>query len=181
MGDIVGRPVALVAALWLAVLPVADLAAQKKAPPPPPPPLVIDTQFAALDRSLWKNGAWFSVPAYHDLGDQDVQKVMIRRRNNDKAKTWESGLEMSATTRGAGTIVVRTRLTMVNPKGNHDKTVTTLLEVMQGDMTVQKATIKMEVESNEAGSGEATLTLPSDVFDSQPPLRLRLTMRAQDS
>lgn len=181
MRQTIGKTGAIVAVLCLAALTPARVIAQKKAPPPPPPPLVIDTEFAALDRSLWKNGAWFSVPAYHALGEQAVEKVMIRRRNNTKAKTWESGLEVSATARGADTFVVKIRLTLTNPNGNHDKTVTTLVEVMQGEVSVRKATIKMEVESGEDKNGEATLTLPADLLSSQPPLGLRLTMKAADS
>ena len=163
--------------LWLAAPMSAHMAAQKSVPAP----LVINTQFAALDRSLWGKGEWFSVPAYHALGEDAYDKVLIRRRHNDKDGTWESGLEMAAALKGTDTVLVRMRLTVLNPKGSHDKTVTVLVELMQGDATVQKANLKMDVESKEEKSKEATFLLPMDLLSSQPALSLRLTMRTENS
>ena len=173
-----GRTTALIATLLLAMPVSAHLGAQKQ---PAPAPLVINTQFAALDRSLWGKGEWFSVPAYHALGEEVFDKVVIRRHHNDKAGTWESGLEMSAAMKGAGTVQVKARLTVLNPKGSHDKTVMVLMEVVQGDTTVQKANLKMDIESEEEKSSEATFLLPLDLLNTQPAPSLRLTMRTENS
>ena len=171
-------PKRLAATLFLAVLVSAPLHAQKK---PPPPPLVINTTFAALDQSLWGKGEWFSVPDYHALGEQPYDQVMIRRRYNEKAGTWLSGLEVAVVARGAGMVQVKIRLTVVNPKGSHDKDVTALMEIMQGDKIIQKANLKMDVESKEEKSKEAVFMLPMDLFTAQPALSLRLTMRTENS
>lgn len=177
MNRTMGRTGALLAMMWLAAPMSAHVRAQK----PAPPPLVVDTEFAALDRALWGKGEWFSVPAYHALGEQAYDKVMIRRHQNDKAGTWDSGLEMSVAMKEEGTVLVKTRLTVLNPKGSHDKTVMVLVEVMQGTVTVRKANLKMDVESREEKSSQATFTLPTDLLTSQPALSLRLTLTTANS
>ena len=174
-----GRIAALLATLVSAALMSEHMGAQKAAPAA----FVINTEFAALDQSLWGKGEWFSVPAYHALGEQAYDKVVIRRHHNDKTGTWEPGLEMSAAVNDARTVRVvrvKTRLTVLNPKGSHDKDVTVLVEVVQGDTIVQKANLKINVESKEEKSSEATFLLPMNVLTSQPAPGLRLTMRIEN-
>ena len=145
-------------------------------------PMIITTAFAAADRSLWGNGDWFSVDDYKDLGRFTCEGVSIRREYSHRRQTWDSGLELAARVKSPGVVQVRARVSVYNPKDNHDKVVTVLLEIMDGDQVLKSATVgPVKIEDNGGEEDErVALLVPMELLEKQPSPTLRLTVVAKN-
>jgi hypothetical protein len=160
-------------------------------------PMVLEAVFAAADRSTWRN-EWFSTEQYRRLSKFRCEKISI----------W--GLEMSARELPGEKVEVKTRVRLMNPDQNHDKKVTLLFEVVNGDKVeesfshvyekVSPARAEFEKRSgalsqprNALGQVEpikvkegaivtkiVTATLPLSALKTDPMTKLRITMTTWD-
>ena len=145
-------------------------------------PMILETVFAAADRSLWDPtkghpmGAWFSAPEYEGLVEYSCDGVHLRHFDH-KQKTWQSGLAMSVMPGEGGMLNVAVRAMIDNPKKNHDRKIEVLFEVMNGDKVVASTTVKRGVEEGDEKPLLTHFTLaPADLIQ-EPMTRLRLTIR----
>jgi hypothetical protein len=146
-------------------------------------PMVLTASLAAVDRSLWGKGDWFSIEEYRELGKFTCDGVSLRRPDVGLIKKpWKSGLELAARLKDAGTVEVRVRLNVYNPAANHDKSVTVVIELLDGAVMLQSWTVgPLKVEDKGTGvKGYTALLVPLDRLIRQPFLSLRLTVMARD-
>ena len=147
-------------------------------------PMTLEAAFAAADRSLWGDGrTWFTTPEYHDLGEYSCDGVWLRANYRKHLDAWDSGLQMTARDVAHGKVEVRVKVSITDPSHNHDKIVTVMLQIRNGEQVVQNAVIgPISVEDNNNDVGKAvTLTLPADALKTDPMTRLRLTVTTQDN
>jgi len=148
-------------------------------------PMVITTTVAVVDQARWhKDGQdrWFVDDEYARLGTFTCDGISIRRNNNDKKGTWEPGLRMSARLRADDIVEVKVSLSVHNPKGNHDKAVSALFEVLDGETVVQSGTIKkIGIEEGDKQKEDQVLVrIPAAQLSKQPALALRITMTTKN-
>ena len=82
-------------------------------------PMIVETVFAAADRSLWKQG-WFTIPEYLELRKYSCDGVFLRG-DSDRRIGWDPPIAMKARNLPDGNVEVRFDLKVNNPKLNHDK------------------------------------------------------------
>jgi hypothetical protein len=157
-------------------------------------PMVIETVFAPADPALWRDENWtpgkpkpwgrgeFTTAEYYDLGKYTCDGLSIHDGNRDG--TWYSGLVMEVKNKG-GDVHVTIKAQVTNPGHIHDKFVTLLFEVINGDDVVGKTTIGLKVKQNwrakkEVTDKESTLVLPASALRKDPLTKLRITMTTQD-
>lgn len=144
-------------------------------------PMIINTAFAATDRALWGNGDWFAVDDYKNLGRFTCEGVSIRREYNQRRQTWDPGLELAVHVKSPGVVQVKARVSVYNPEHNHDKAVTVLLEIMDGDQVFRTATVgPIKIEDDGEKDERATLLVPTELLEKQPSPTLRLTVVAKN-
>jgi hypothetical protein len=146
-------------------------------------PMILETVFAAADRSLWGDGrTWFAVKEYRDLGEYSCDGVSLRANNRKDGSVWDAGLQMTARGTTDGKVEVKIRASITNPPHNHDKIVTVMLQILNGDQVVENAVIgPVGAEDNNNNVNKSvTLILPADVLKTDPMTRLRLTMTTQE-
>jgi len=145
--------------------------------------MILDTVFAAADRSLWgRVGHWFTIPEYHELGRFTCDGVSLRASPRDRKGKWDSGLEMTARPLGDDEVEVKIKATAHNPRGNHDKFVKLHFDVLNGEDVVRSATMK-PIKCPDRGDeeeGEVTITLQSNTLKADPITKLRITMLTVD-
>ena len=145
-------------------------------------PMVLETVFAAADRSLWDPakghvaGAWFSTEDYRGLGRFSCDGVYLRSDFKRKQGTWKPGLEMSVEEREGGQVQVRA--TADNPKDNRDRKVDILFEVMNGEKVIASASDSTGIEEGDAKGITVSFTLPAADLIADPMTKLRLTVKA---
>ena len=145
-------------------------------------PMIITTAFAATNRALWGDGGWFAVDDYKKLGRFTCEGVSIRRDYSHRGQTWDAGLELAARVKSPGVVQVKARVSVYNPKHNHDKAVTVLLEIMDGDQVLRTATVgPIKIEDNGGEEDErASLLVPMELLAKKPSPTLRLTVIAKN-
>jgi hypothetical protein len=147
--------------------------------------MVIDTRLAF--ESLTQPGKKtevVSIPEYHDLGKFTCDGVSIRLNNNTRKGTWEPGLRLRAEMAKDGHIDIDATVWMHNPKNNHDKRVTVILAIVDGQHELHSTTIgPFEVEDH-GDWGEhkehRRFSVPADVVLKQPAPTLRITVITTD-
>lgn len=180
--------------LWLATLFVAAGAAAwaqtaRQGDPNKPvartqfsSPMVLETVFAAADRSLWGKGRWFTIEEYHELGRFTCDGVSLRNDYSVRKGTWDSGLWMAVKPVDDSGVRVKIRAIVHNPRHNHDKLVNLVFEVLNGDRverTVEMPPIPVEDNTDEVDK-EVGFILPVAVLRTDPMTRLRITMTTKD-
>jgi hypothetical protein len=155
-------------------------------------PMIIETVFAAVDRSLWSQAvqpsgrvetAWFEAPEYNALGKFTCDGIAFHGNFIDRKKeTWKSGLAMQARTQPGDQAEVTIRVSLFNPENNHDKSVTLFLEFLNGSDVAASTTMgPLKVEDKGHGyDAQARMTLPISALKTEPPTKLRITMSAKD-
>lgn len=134
-------------------------------------PMILETIFLATNRAVWTwNGEnWATSPEYARLGHFRCDKISIY------------GLEMQAREVPGARAEVRFRVRLKNPDQNHDKRLTVLFEVMNGEQV--DATFKLgplEVEEDRAVTKTIGTLLPIAALKADPRTKLRITMTAWD-
>ncbi|MBI3450252.1 MAG: hypothetical protein HY049_15225 [Acidobacteria bacterium] len=149
-------------------------------------PMVIDTIFVAADRSRWLSKGssfdWFSADEYRVLGKYRCDGLSIRANDYANAGAWDSGLYFRPRELPDGMVEVEVWVSVLNPRKNHDKSVTVTLEVRNGDEVVTTATIgpwKVEDKGREKVR-KGSLTVPSSQLKTDPMTSLRITLTARD-
>jgi hypothetical protein len=146
-------------------------------------PMVLETVFAAADRSLWdptkghKLGEWFSTDEYHGLGKFNCDGVYLRSNYNEKKGTWNPGLEMAVTTGAQGQVQVKVRAIADNPKGNKDRKVSILFEAMNGDKVLSSALGTHGVEEGDEKPVTVNFSFAPTDLVADPMTKLRLTVK----
>ena len=146
-------------------------------------PMVLETVFAAADRSLWDPakghvaGAWFSTEDYRGLGRFSCDGVYLRSDFKRKQGTWKPGLEMSVKEGEGGQVQVKVRATADNPKDNRDRKVDILFEVMNGEKVIASASDSRGIEEGDATGITVNFTLPAADLIAEPMTKLRLTVK----
>jgi hypothetical protein len=154
-------------------------------------PMVIETVFAAADRSLWDKKEnkrygryWFTVTEYHDLGKFTCDGISITDPTEgdlwDRIKhegQWASGLFMSAKELPGDKVDLGIRVKITNPKGNHDKRVTFTFEILNGDQIAASAVMKpIKIEEKSFGDdGKLYITLPTATALGATKFRITMT------
>ena len=146
-------------------------------------PMVLETVFAAADRSLWDPakghvaGAWFSTEDYRGLGRFSCDGVYLRSDFKRKQGTWKPGLEMSVKEGEGGQVQVKVRATADNPKDNRDRKVDILFEVMNGEKVIASASDSKGIEEGDEKGITVNFTLPAADLIAEPMTKLRLTVK----
>jgi hypothetical protein len=153
-------------------------------------PMVLETVFAASDRSLWektdnKYGGryWFTVPEYHELGKYTCDGISLTDPTDRSKRTyegqWDNSLFMSVRTLSDGNVDLGIRVKVTNPKNNHDKLVDLFFEIMKGDDVSASALMKqLRIEEKSYGDdGKLTMVLPASTVLSATKLRITMTTR----
>jgi len=144
--------------------------------------MVLDTVFAAADRSLWGEGGWFTVKDYLDVGKFTCDGVSLRNDYKPSKGTWGPGLELAAKLADEAHVRVKIRAVVHNPRHNHDKFVNLFFEVLNGDELVESVRmppIKAQDDADEVDK-EVALVVPLDALKTAPMTRLRITMSTID-
>ena len=145
-------------------------------------PMVLETVFAAADRSLWDitkghlPGAFFSVDEYMQIGRYNCEGVYLRHKYDKATKTWQPGLDMSAAETPDGKLNIQVRVHVDNPKKNHDRKIEALFEVLIGGKVVASSTVKRAIEEGDEKPMVAPLTLPPSDLVQDPMMKLRITL-----
>ena len=146
-------------------------------------PMVLETVFAAADRSLWDPakghvaGAWFSTEDYHGLGKFRCDGVYLRSDFKPKQGTWKPGLAMSVKEGEGGQVQVKVRATADNPKDNRDRKVDILFEVMNGEKVIASASDSRGIEEGDEKGITVNFSLPAADLIADPMTKLRLTVK----
>jgi len=145
-------------------------------------PMVIDTRFVVTWRGKKDT---YDVPEYHDLGKFTCDGVSLRSYNDSRRGIWKRGLTIVADRlKPNEPVKLKMYVAIHNPKHNHDKSVTVIFEIREGDQTVQTGMIgPLGVEEHgdmQETSGEVAFTVPADLLSKQPAPTLRLTVMAKD-
>jgi len=147
-------------------------------------PMVLETVFAAADRSRWDPargnapGAWFSTEEYRGLGRFSCDGVYLRGDFNKKRETWEPGLAMSVREVEGGMLKIKVRAIADNPKGNRDREVSVLFEALNGDKVIASASDSSGIEEGDEKNITVNFNLPAADLIADPMTKLRLTVRA---
>src|SRR5262245_32899342 len=110
-------------------------------------PMILETVFAATDRSLWdpargnQPGAWFSTREYEELGRYSCEGVYLRHRYSRRQESWQPGLAMSVTPTSDGRLKIHVRADVDNPDDNKDRRVEALFEVLQNGRVIASKTV----------------------------------------
>jgi len=141
-------------------------------------PMVLDTIFAAGDRSLWKDGKWFTLHEWWELGRFTCDGVGLRG-GNDRKKKWDEGLEMRVHDLPGGNLEVRMRVGVRNPRNNHDKIVSVFLEVLNGEDLVASDSLRIQAEDDgDVHDAKLKWTIPTSSL--RPTTKLRITMKTEN-
>ena len=146
-------------------------------------PMVLETVFAAADRSLWdpsqghQPGAWFSHQEYEDLGRYSCEGVFVRQKYNQRRETWKPGLSMSVTQAQDGRLKINVRAVVDNPDDNHDRKVETLFEVIRNGRVIASRTVKKAIEEGEEKSFVAPFDMAASDLIQDPMTKLRVTLK----
>jgi hypothetical protein len=144
-------------------------------------PMVLETVFVLADRAMWRGTNL--VQEYNALGKYTCDGLALRGNIlNKETGAWQSGLWMMATELAGGKLEISIKVLVFNPKHNHDKAVTMLFEILDGDRVVATKTLgPFEVEDKgHAQNASTKLVLPTDTLKNDPPMKLRITMTAKD-
>ena len=142
-------------------------------------PMILETIFAAADRSLWHNGKEFTLPEWWELGKFTCDGVSLRM-DSDRRKKWDSGINMKVRDLPGGSVEVKMKVGVLNPKHNSDKMVTLLLEVVNGDEVVAAQSVKIPAKDDGGGHQEnVKFTIPGSSLRLDPITKLRITMTTQ--
>lgn len=101
-------------------------------------PMVLEVPFVLADRSRWGKG-WQAPQEYVELGKYSVDNVSIRGRK--RGDSWVAGLRMQAQQRSGDTVDLEVALQVVNPKTNHDKSVTVFVDFLRDTTSLLTGTI----------------------------------------
>ncbi len=141
-------------------------------------PMVLETIFAAGDRSRWKDGKWFTTPEWWELGKFSCDGVGLRA-GNDRKKKWDEGLEMRVHDLPGGNVEVRMRVGVRNPRNNHDKMVSLYIEVLNGDEHVASESLRIQAEGDgDVHDAKLKWLIPTSSL--RPTTKLRITMKTED-
>jgi hypothetical protein len=146
-------------------------------------PMVLETVFAAADRSLWdpaqghQPGAWFSTQEYEELGRYSCEGVFLRQKYNRRRETWQPGLSMSVTPAQDGRLKINVRAVVDNPEDNHDRKVEALFEVIRNDKVIASRTVKKAVEEGDERSLVAPFDMAATDLIQDPMTKLRVTLK----
>jgi hypothetical protein len=140
-------------------------------------PIVVETKFAAADRSLWGlKGKAFTIPEWWELGNVSCDGVYLRG-DTDRQTQWDPFIKMKARELSGDSVEVTMTIGVQNAKHNQDKTVTLLLEVVNGEQRAASASVRIKAPDNGQGSFEDVLfTLPAAYLRTDPMTKLRITM-----
>jgi hypothetical protein len=173
-----------IAALSPFVVPAAQTVRQGETLPTIPhvfqSPMIIETVFAAADRALWRKG-WFDIPAYQALGQSTCDGVALRRKMRRNGE-WEAGLQMRAKAVAGDMVEVTIRVHVWNPRDNHDKAVTLVLELLTDPPAVAPIIFgPMRKEDNGlTAAWTGTYMVPIRGLTADPPTPMRITMTTKD-
>lgn len=144
-------------------------------------PVIVETVFPAADRSLWNNGKEFSIPEWWELGKLSCDGVYFRSDSDRKTK-WDPAIKLKVRDSPGGNVEIKMMVAVQNPKHNHDKMVTLLLEVVDGDDVLASQSVRIKAPDNGEGQQEENVrfTLPLSSLKLVPMTKLRITMRTQD-
>jgi hypothetical protein len=134
-------------------------------------PMILDTIFLATNRAVWTWGGdhWATSPEYNGLGHFRCNKIAI------------ISLEMQAREVPGAKAAVRFRVRLKNPDQNHDKMVTVLFEVLNGEQTDNAFKLgPLKVKEDAAVSRMIETSLPIAVLKADPRTKLRITMTNWD-
>ena len=146
-------------------------------------PMVLETVFAATDRSLWdpsqghQPGDWFSAQEYEDLGRYSCDGVFVRHKYNRRQGSWQPGLAMSVTEAQDGKLKIHVRAVVDNPDDNHDRQVETRFEVIRNGRVIASRTVKKAIEEGDEKSFIAPFDLAASDLVQDPNTKLRLTLK----
>ena len=145
-------------------------------------PMVIEAGFVAADRTIWGDKAWHEGPDYKGLGKYTCDGIALRGDIDPKTKENTTGIAMKARSIGQGRLEVTVGLWLFNPKNNHDKSVTLLLEVLDGSKVVAQTTFNsISVEDKGRATARSfPFVVPMDVLKDPPAMKMRLTMTTKD-
>lgn len=143
-------------------------------------PMVIETVFAAADRSTWGKKGWLEPDEYHALGRYSCDGVSLRSFTD--GEKWATGFGIQARERRAGTLEIRFRVWSWNPRHNHDKLVELFLEVMNGVTVIGSGVLgPVPTSDNERGHiGAFIINVPAESVHTDPPTTLRITLTTKD-
>lgn len=141
-----------------------------------PSPMILTANFAANDQSLWGKGVWFTIDEHRQLSRFTCDGVSLMGDVDYSTKTTAPGLEFAARMRPDGAAEVKVRVAFWNPPHNRDKAVTVVVEVLDGSITVRRATVgPLNVEEGHAPQkGQTSFLFPLVLL--REPLTLRLTI-----
>jgi hypothetical protein len=146
-------------------------------------PMVLETVFAAADRSLWDPaqghpvGEWFSAREYEELGRYSCEGVFLRHKYNRRQESWQPGLAMSVTPAPNGRLKIQVRADVDNPDDNDDRRVETLFEVIQDGKVIASRAVMKAIEEGDEKSFIAPFELASSELARDPMTKLRVTVR----
>lgn len=133
-------------------------------------PMILEVPLpvASLPATTVKKGAWLTTPEFGGLRKYRCDKISI------------VSLEMNQREPAAGKVEINTRVRLLNPDQNHDKKVTLLFQVVNGD-EVSGSYGFQAVKVKEGAMVTKTLktTLPSSALV-QDQTKLRITMTTWD-
>ena len=134
-------------------------------------PMILDTIFLATNRAVWTWGGdhWATSPEYDRLGHFRCNKIAI------------IGLEMQVREVASAKAEARFRVRLKNPDQNHDKMVTVLFDVINGEQV--DATFKLgplKVKEDAAVTRTIETSLPIAALKTDPRTKLRITMTNWD-
>jgi len=146
-------------------------------------PMVLETVFAAADRSLWdpaqghRAGEWFSAREYEELGRYSCDGVYLRHHYNRHQDSWQPGLAMSVMEGQDGNLKIHVRADVDNPDDNKDRKVEALFEVLQNGKVIASRTVKKGIEEGDEKSLIAPFDLrASDFQDAATKLRITVSV-----
>jgi hypothetical protein len=161
-----------IASLSTVAVPAAQSVRQGEAPPVIPhvfqSPMIIETVFAAADRAQWGKRGWFDNPEYRALGQNTCDGVALQ-------------IQMRAKALSADNLEVGIRVYLWNPRHNHDKAVTLILELLTDPPIPPMVIGPMRKEDNGGtDSWRNTFTVPIRALSTDPQTPLRITMTTKD-
>jgi hypothetical protein len=139
-------------------------------------PMVLIAKFAATEQSLWGKGEWFTTDDYLQLSRFTCDGVRLSGAVDASGRTTKPGLLFAARLRPDGLEEIKIRVLVWNPPHNKDKSVTVVLEVLEGEFMRRRVTIgPLDVEEGHTPQhGESSLLFPLDML--REPLTLRVTL-----
>lgn len=141
-------------------------------------PMVLETAFAAGDRTLWNGGKAFSLPEWWELGKYKCDGVSVRM-DPDRKRQWDPGLEMRVRDVPGQKVEVKLEIGVRNPKHNLDKMVDLFLEVMNGEEVIGSKSLSIKAKDNGEGNQEdIKWTFPANEL--HPSTKLRITMKTRN-